>query len=56
MKLEKPDNKVQKATAAAAVATILVFALALLGIPVPPGVEGAIATLVAAVAGYFATR
>ena len=51
------DNKVQPKVAAAgtaaAQATIVVLVLGLAGVPVPVGVEGAIATIVAFVAGYF---
>lgn len=47
------NPKVVAGTSAAALATVLVFILAGVGVAVPPGVEGAIAVLVGAVAGYF---
>lgn len=50
---EGVQPKVAAAGTAAALATILVLVLGLVGVPVPPGVEGAIATVVAFVAGYF---
>lgn len=52
-----PVPKVAAATAAAAAATIIVVLVNLFtDTDVPAGVEGAIATLVAFVAGYLAPR
>jgi hypothetical protein len=45
--------KVSGSVAAGAIATLTVFVAAQLGLDIPPGVEGAIAILVATVAGYF---
>ncbi len=49
-----PEKKVTAATLAGAVATILVWILHLAGVDVPSEVAAAIATVLAAVAGYFA--
>lgn len=48
-----PTRKVTAATLGAAAATLVVYALtAFAGADVPPGVEGALATLLAMAAGY----
>lgn len=48
-----PTDKVVASSASAAVATLIVFILAMCGLPVPPGVEGAVAVIAAAVGGYW---
>lgn len=53
----EPVPKVVAATAAAAAATIIVVAIgALTNYDIPPGLEGAIATVIAFIAGYLAPR
>lgn len=47
------NRKLAAGTLAAAVVTILAFVAAQYGLDVPAGVEGAAATIVAAVVGYF---
>ncbi len=49
-----PEKKVTAATVAGAIATILVWILNLAGVNVPSEVAAAIATVLAAVAGYLA--
>lgn len=52
-----PVPKVAAATVAAAVATVVVIALqTLTGTEVPVGLEGALATIFAFIAGYLAPR
>jgi hypothetical protein len=48
-----PEKKVTAATLAGAIATILIWILQLTGVDVPAEVAAAIATLLAAVAGYL---
>lgn len=49
----KPSNKVTAATGAAAVTTLVVWALTAAGVEVPSEVQGAITTLLVLAAGYF---
>jgi hypothetical protein len=49
-----PEKKVTAATLAGAIATILVWVLHLTGVDIPPEVAAAMATVLAAVAGYLA--
>ena len=57
----KPDHraatsispKVSGGLAAGAVATLVVFTAQQFGVEVPTGVEGALAVLIGAIAGYF---
>lgn len=49
-----PEKKVTAATLAGAIATILVWILHLAGVDVPSEVAAAIATVLAAIAGYLA--
>lgn len=47
------NPKVVAGGVSAAVATLVVFIAAMLGLPIPPGVEGAIAVLAATIGGYL---
>jgi hypothetical protein len=49
----RPTNKVKAASVAAAGATVIVFTVEQFGVEVPGVVGAAVATLLAAAAGYF---
>lgn len=53
MNQDSLDPKVVAGGVSAAVATLIVFIVAMFGVVIPPGVEGAIAVIAGAVGGYL---